>query len=226
MFGKNKHVDEPPVPVVPWTDAWEFALTDEERPAGAQRKHAVLGLRAFRVPHGGGAQRVNAPCAFLPPQTAEQAAGLRLYEDAQGQRPLCSVDEPQDVDGERHHAVRDGHGQTIGTIRRIPPLKHALKPTWRIDQPGHTEIVSSAEWAAGGRKELVQRGAGKLLLGVVQAVADMGAEGGDQPGTSKPLEWKSGGELVLTSVGDRRFLVRAAWLDRRLVFAYALLRSG
>ncbi|MEV0981298.1 hypothetical protein [Streptomyces sp. NPDC049915] len=226
MFGRNKHVDEPPVPAVPWTDAWEFTISDEERPAGAQRKHPVLGPRAFRVPHGGGAQRVNAPCAFFPRQSPAQATDLRLYEDAEGHRLLCAVDEPQDVDGERRYAVRDGQGQVIGTIRRIPPLKHALKPTWRIDQPGHAEIVSSAEWAAGGRKEMVQRGAGKLLLGVVQAVADMGAEGGDQPGKSRPLEWKSDGELVLTSAGHHRFLVRAAWLDRRLVFAYALLRTG
>ncbi|MGA5893794.1 hypothetical protein [Streptomyces venetus] len=225
MFGKNRHVDEPPIPVVPWTDAWEFAITEEERPATGQRKRAALGVRAFRVPHGSGDQRVNAPCAFFPPQ-ASTANGRRLYEDAEGSRLLCSLDEPQDVEGRRHHEVRDAGGQVIGTIQRIAPLKHAVKPTWRIAQPGHPEIVSSAEWVKGGPKEMVQRGAGKLLLGVVQAVADMGAEGGDQPAKSRVLEWKAGDELVLTSEGDLRFLVRAAWLDRRLVFAYALLRTG
>ncbi|MFI6371575.1 hypothetical protein [Streptomyces sp. NPDC050546] len=225
MFGKNRHVDEPPIHVVPWTDAWEFAITDEERPAAGQRKRAALGVRAFRVPQGSGGQRVNAPCAFFPPQPSA-AGGQRLYEDAEGTRPLCSLDEPQDVEGRRHYAVRDARGEGIGTIQRIAPLKHALKPTWRILQPGHPEIVSSAEWAKGGPKEMVQRGAGKLLLGVAQAVADMGAEGGDQPGKSRVLEWKAGDELVLTSEGDRRFLVRAAWLDRRLAFAYALLRTG
>ncbi|GGL73492.1 hypothetical protein GCM10010129_16380 [Streptomyces fumigatiscleroticus] len=232
MFGKNRNVDEPPVQIVPWTDVWEFAITDEERPANAQRKRPVLGVRAFRVPQGARERRVNAPCAFFPPQfpasstSSAEATARRLYEDPEGRTLLCAVDEPQDASGERHYGVRDGQGNTIGTIRRIAPLKHALKPTWRIDQPGHPEIVSSAEWAKGGPKEMVQRGAGKLLLGVVQAVADMGAEGGDQPTKTRVLEWRADDELVLTSDGDRRFLVRAAWLDRRLLFAYALLRTG
>ena len=223
VFGKSKHVDEPPVPVVPWADAWEFAIGDEERPAGGQRKRPVLGVRAFRVPHLGGAQRVNAPCAFFPPQP--DATDPRLYEDAEGRTLLCSVDAPEDVDGARHYRVRDGQGQVVGTVRRIPPLKHALKPTWRIEQPGRSEIVSSAEWAKGGVTEMVQKGAGKLLLGAVQAVADMGAEGGDQPAKSRVLEWKAEGELVMTSDPSHRFLIRAAWLDRRLVFAYALRRA-
>ncbi|MEU0999289.1 hypothetical protein [Streptomyces tibetensis] len=224
MFGKSRHVDEPPIPLVPWEDAWEFAITEEERPAGGQRKRAALGVRAFRVPQGLAGQRVNAPCAFFPPHPSD-ADARRLYEDAEGTRLLCSLDEPQDIEGRRHYEVRDAQGGAIGTIQRIAPLKHALKPTWRIAQPGHPEIVSSAEWAKGGPRDMVQRGAGKLLLGVVQAVADMGAEGGDQPAKSRVLEWKADDELVLTSEGDLRFLVRAAWLDRRLVFAYALLRT-
>ncbi|MFJ7338779.1 hypothetical protein ACIQU3_00490 [Streptomyces sp. NPDC101110] len=44
-MGKNRHVDEPSVTLVPWTNAWEFAVTEEERPAGAQRKRAALGVR-------------------------------------------------------------------------------------------------------------------------------------------------------------------------------------
>ncbi|MFJ3778444.1 hypothetical protein ACIPX0_42870 [Streptomyces sp. NPDC090075] len=223
VFGRSKNVDEPPVPVVPWADAWEFALTDEERPVTLQRKRAVLGVRAVRVPHGGGERKVNAPCAFLPPQGT--ADDLRLYEDAEGCRPLCSVGAPEEADGARRYPVLDGQGQVVGAVRRIPPLKHALKPTWRIEQPGRPEIVSSAEWAKGGVTEMVQKGAGKFLLGAVQAVADLGAEGGDQPAKSRALEWKADGELVLTSDADRRFLVRAGWLDRRLVFAYALLRA-
>jgi hypothetical protein len=222
VFGRSKNVDEPPVPVVPWADAWEFSITDEERPVTLQRKRPVLGIRAVRVPHGGGAQRVNAPCAFFPPEPTD---GLRLYEDGEGRALLCSVDDPEEADGVRHYRVRDGQGQIVGTVRRIPPLKHAVKGTWRIEQPGHPEIVSSAEWAKGGVTEMVQKGAGKFLLGAVQAVADMGAEGGDQPARSRTLEWKADGELVLTSDADRRFLVRADWLDRRLVFAYALLRA-
>ncbi len=231
MFGKNRHVDEPPVPPVPWADAWEFAIGNEERPAAGQRKHPVLGVRAFRVPSGGGEQRVHAPCAFFPPGSppgspSSSPTGLRLYEDAEGQQLLCSVDDPQEAKGERQYHVRDGQGQAIGTIRRLAPLKHALKPTWRIDQPDHPEIVSSAEWAKNGTKEIVQRGAGKFLLGAIQAVADMGADGGDQASKSRVLEWKADGELVMTSDGHSRFLIRAAWLDRRLVFAFALLRTS
>ncbi|MFG2964537.1 hypothetical protein ACGFZS_14780 [Streptomyces sp. NPDC048288] len=184
----------------------------------------MLGVRAVRVPHGGGAQKVNAPCAFLPPQGS--ADDLRLYQDVEGRNLLCSVGDPEEADGVRHYRVRDGQGQLVGTVRRLPPLKHALKATWRIEQPGHPEIVSSAEWAKNGVTEMVQKGAGKLLLGAVQAVTDMEAEGGDRAATSRMLEWRARGELVLTSDADRRFLVRAAWLDRRLVFSYGLLRAG
>lgn len=225
MFGKNRQADEAPVPVTPWADAWEFSITDEERPAAGHRKRPVLGARAFRVPQRGGGQQVNAPCAFFPPEPSPEA-GLRLYEDAQGNRLLCSVDRSKDSEGRRCYEVLDAEHRPIGTIVRIAPLKHALKPTYRLIQPGRPEIVSSAEWAKGGPREMVERGAGKLLLGALQAVADMGADGGDQPARSRVLEWKADGELVLTSDGDRRFLVRAAWLDRRLVFAYGLLRTG
>ncbi|WJV48393.1 hypothetical protein [Streptomyces flavofungini] len=229
VFGKNRQVSDPPVPSVPWADVWEFAIGNEERPAGGQRKSPVLGLRAIRVPHGSGAQRVLAPCAYVPPEAPSASApdaALRLYEDAEGRQLLCSLDSPEDVKGERRYPVRCGQGELIGTIRRISPLKHALKPTWRIEQPGHPEITNSAEWAKGGPKEIVQRGTGKLLLGALQAVADMGADGGDQPAKSRVLEWKADGELVMTSEGHHRFLIRAAWLDRRLAFAYALLRDS
>ncbi|MDT0613573.1 hypothetical protein [Streptomyces lancefieldiae] len=226
MFGRSRHEDEHPVPIVPWTDAWEFAVSDEERPATEHRKRAVPGLRAVRVPQGGGLQRVNAPCAFFPPEATSSDSPQRLYEDPAGQRLLCSVDAPRNGDGTRQYGVRDAEGELVGHIHRVAPLKHALRPTWRLDQPGHPEIVSSAEWAKNGPAEMVQRGAGKLLLGVVQAISDMGAEGGDQPGKTRVVEWKSGGELVMTSENNARFLIRAAWLDRRLAFAYALLRSN
>ncbi|MFE0672606.1 hypothetical protein [Streptomyces sp. NPDC058867] len=227
VFGKDKHIDEPPVPLFPWAEAWEFAISNEERPAADKRKRPVLGVRAFRVPHGSGAQRVNAPCAFFPRETGTEAQGSqqRLYADAEGRVPLCSIDAPEDIDGARRFVVRDDAGQPIGAVLRIPPLKHALKPTWRLAQPGRPEIVSSAEWAAGGVTEMVQQGAGKFLVGAIQAVADLGAEGGDQTNKARMLEWKAEGELVMTSNGRHGFLIRAAWLDRRLVFSYALLRA-
>ncbi|MGW2765208.1 hypothetical protein [Streptomyces sp. NPDC001275] len=227
VFGKNRDVDEPAAPVVPWADAWQFVVGDVERPAAGRRRRPVLGPRAFRVPQRRGEQCVNAPCAFFPPQSSSPASPeLCLYEDADGRTLLCSVDEPVKAGGERHFAVRDGQGQVIGTIRRIAPLKHALTPVWRIDQPGHVEIVSSGEWAKGGRKEMLQRGAGKLVQGIFQGAADLGADGGDQAGeASRVHQWTSDGEPVLASDGCDRFLVRASWLDRRLVFAYALVRD-
>ncbi|MFI9245017.1 hypothetical protein ACIGXF_21075 [Streptomyces sp. NPDC053086] len=225
MFDKKRHDDEPPVPSVPWHDAGEFVISNEERPATRHRKRPVLGIRAFRIPQGGTAQRVNAPCAFFPPPSQASAKSQRLFADAEGRTPLCSVDDPRVGDGVRRYDVRDGQGQHIGSIRRVAPLKHALKPTWRLHQPGHPQIISSAEWGEGGLKEVVQRGAGKLLLGVVQAVADMGAEGGDQTGKPRVLAWKADSEPVMTSEHDRRFLIRAGWLDRRLVLAYAMLRA-
>ncbi|WP_217140657.1 hypothetical protein [Streptomyces sp. AC627_RSS907] len=226
MFGRNKHEDELPVPIVPWVDAWEFSVSDEERPATEHRRRAVQGPRAIRVPQGGGLQRVNAPCAFFSPDATSEGSPQRLYKDPEGRRVLCSVGSPRNSDGTRQYGVRDAQGELVGHIRRVAPLKHALRPTWRIDQPGHPEMVSSAEWAKNGPSEMVQRGAGKLVLGVVQAISDLGAEGGDQPRKARVVEWRSGDELVMTSENDTRFLIRAAWLDRRLVFAYALLRSS
>ncbi|MFD9001856.1 hypothetical protein ACFV0T_12925 [Streptomyces sp. NPDC059582] len=215
--------DASPVPVVPWGDAWEFTIGDEERPAPGRWTRPVLGVRAVLVPHGGGTPPADAPCAFLPPQGTEN--GPRLYEDAGCRRLLCSVDDPEEEAGARGYRVRDGQGQVIGTVRRVPPLKHALKPTWRIDQPGRPEIVSDAEWSTGGVPELVRRGAGKLLLGAVQAVADLGADGGDQSARSRVVVWRADGEPVLAWDGRDRYLIRAAWFDRRLAFTYALLRA-
>ncbi|MFF9125773.1 hypothetical protein ACF09J_21120 [Streptomyces sp. NPDC014889] len=227
VFGKYKDIDEPAAPVVPWADAWEFVVGDVERPPAGRRRRPVLGPRAFRVPQRRGEQCVNAPCAFFPQQPpSSQSLEPCLYEDADGRTLLCSVDEPVKAGGERRFAVRDGRGQAIGTIRRIAPLKHALTPVWRIDQPGHAEIVSSGEWAKGGPKEMFQRGAGKLVQGIFQGVADLGADGGDQASdASRVLRWTADGEPVLASDGRGRFLVRASWLDRRLVFAYVLVRD-
>ncbi|MFG2949089.1 hypothetical protein [Streptomyces adustus] len=224
VFGRSRDVDEPPVPPVSWSDVWEFVIGDEERPAGGRRRHPVLGVRAFRVPSGSGAQRVDAPCAFFPPGAA--GTDPCLYEDAQGRSLLCRVDGPEKVAGVRDHRVRDAQGRVIGTVRRVPALRRALKPTWRIEQPGRPEIVSDGEWAAAdGVTESVRRGTGKLLLGAVQALADLGADGGDRAAGSRVLEWRADGEPVMSWDGRHRFLIRAAWLDRRLAFAFALLRA-
>ncbi|MFD4968847.1 hypothetical protein [Streptomyces sp. NPDC058424] len=73
---------------------------------------------------------------------------------------------------------------------------------------------------------MLQRGAGKLVQGIFKGAAGLGANGGDPAGeASRVLQWTADGEPVLASDGRSRFLVRAPWLDRRLVFAYALVRD-
>ncbi|WP_079177707.1 hypothetical protein [Streptomyces mangrovisoli] len=212
----------------------EFVVTDEERPRTLLRRQAVLGVRALRVPYGPEQQRVMAPCAFFAPSdpslsdpsssAAGSSDGPCLFEDPDGRIPLCSVDPARKADGERHHTVRDGAGTALGTLRRLPPGRHALRPTWRIEQPGRELVVSGAEWAKNGPKDMAAAGVAAVFKTAFQMIGDLGAEGGDQPGP-RPLDWRSGRELVLTSERDLRFLIRAPWLDRRLVFAYALLRG-
>ncbi|MGW6703698.1 hypothetical protein ACWGDE_02215 [Streptomyces sp. NPDC054956] len=141
MFGRNKPV-EPPMEAVGWEQAGTFVISDVERPLTRKRKRAVTGPRAVRVPVGTDEQRAFAPCAYVGPRPA-----LTLDEDPEAQRLLCSVDAPDEVSGERHHAVLDAQGQLIGTLRRIPP-KRPFKHTWR---PSSTSTPHWAATAAGRR---------------------------------------------------------------------------
>jgi hypothetical protein len=178
-----------------------------------------------RVPKGGKDSRVLAPCAFLG--TSDHAdlpslSELTLYEDVEARRLLCYVDPPQDLDGEQHHVVHDSQGQVIGKIRRVPP-KRPFKHTWRIDQPDHPQVVGRNEWASGDAKEVAGRAAGKFVLGVVGAIADLGAEGGDQRSKPRSLEWRADDKVVMVSEGSAKVTIRADWLDRRLAFAFGLV---
>jgi hypothetical protein len=241
-FGRNKMV-EPPVPAVGWVHVNQFTLGRVERPVTARRKRPVLGAPAVRVPTMTGGHRVHAPCAYFETaalfaheanlasaaQLADMArSGLsmappQLYEDAEHQRPLCSLDsaeaEPDEV---RLYRVRDGQGTVIGAIRRIPP-KRPFRHTWRIDQPGHPEIVGRTEWASGAPAEVALLGVVKLGVTALGALADLGAEGGDQPTKPRTLDWRVDGESVMTSRGRESVTIRAGWLDRRIAFAFALL---
>jgi hypothetical protein len=225
VFGKRKNTDEPAVPVVDWTDVREFTVSNVVKPVGPGRKRPVFGPRAVRVPTGA----VQAPCAFCVPglpasrSPEPSVTGIRLYEDEAAQRLLCFLDPAEEVDGERHHRVRDGQGAVLGTIRRIPPSKRPFKHTWRIDQPGHPEIVGRNQWATDDPKEFLGRGAEKVVFGVLESVFSFGAEGGDQPLKPRTLEWKAEGEPVMTSQGNESVTIKANWLDRRIAFAYALL---
>ncbi|MFF1919055.1 hypothetical protein ACFVW8_00515 [Streptomyces sp. NPDC058221] len=221
-FGRGRKTEEPPVEPVAWADVRTFVVSSEEKPVTVKRKRGVRGPRAIRVPKGGKDFRVNAPCAYLAP-ASRPAPGLALYEDPEARHLLCYVGDPVDVDGERHHVVRDGQGGVLGTLRRIPP-RRPFRHTWRIDQPGRPEIVGRNEWAAGdSAKEAVGRVAVKAAIGLVGALADFGAEGGDQPSKPRTLEWTVDGEVVMVSEGSAEVTVKADWVDRRLAFAFALV---
>lgn len=220
MFGRKNRAEEPPVEPVDWKQVHTFVVGTVERPLTVKRKTAVSGPRAIRVPQGSQEQRVFAPCAFVGTGSA-----LLLYEDPEGQRLLCSVDAPQEIGGERHHTVRDTDGNTIGTIRRVPP-RRPFKHTWRIDQPGRPEIIGRNELVSGDSKaEFLGRTALKVAMVLADSAMSMGVEGGDTPTRPRTLEWRSGEETVMVSLGSTEMTLRASWLDRRLVFAFALVED-
>ena len=227
-FGKqsDKSNTDSPVEPVAWAAVREFVIGSVERPQTPKRKRSVWGPRAVRVPKGGKNDRVLAPCAFLGKSNQgtdlPSRPELTLYEDAEAKRLLCYVDPPRDIDGEQHHVVHSGDGQVIGTLRRVPP-KRPFKHTWRIDQSSRPEIVGRNEFASGDAREVAGRAAGKLVLGVVGAIADLGAEGGDQRSKSRSLEWRADDKVVMVSEGSEKVIIRADWLDRRLAFAFALV---
>lgn len=215
MFGRKKEV-EPPVEPVGWEQVGTFLVTDVERPWSRERKRAVTGRRAVRVPSGADEQSVLAPCAYVGPGPA-----LALYEDPDSNRLLCALDAPVEVDGDRHHVVRDAYGASIGTVLRIPP-KRPFKHTWRIDQPGHPTVVGRNEIVSGDSKaEFLVRGALKASLFYLDSA--LGGGDGARPRTPRTLEWKTGSETVMLSQGSAEVTVKADWLDRRLAFAFALV---
>ncbi|WP_405778152.1 hypothetical protein [Streptomyces sp. NBC_00859] len=226
-FGKGNKAREPAVEPVEWATVRKFVISTVERPYTHKRKKPVSGARAVRVPQGGLDFPVNAPCAYLA-RTAQfgtkTVAGAHvLYEDPESQRPLCSVDAPKEAGEERHHVVRDSQGRVIGTLRRVPP-KRPFRHTWRLDQPGHPEIIGRNELVAGDSKtEMVTRVAVKATLGLVMGLLDGGGEGGDQPTRPRTLEWRAGDEIVMVSEGSEMVTIEADWIDRRLAFAFALV---
>jgi hypothetical protein len=135
---------------------------------------------------------------------------------------LCALGARQEVDGGHRYQVRDGEGESIGTIHRVPASARPFRHTWRIDQPGRPGVVGRNQWTSVdlGR---AKRAAGKVLSGALDAVASVGEEGGDKPSRPRTLEWRADDELVMTSQGTRSVTIDVDWLDRRLAFAFALL---
>ncbi|MFF4837283.1 hypothetical protein [Streptomyces sp. NPDC001315] len=224
----RRQTAEPPVEQVGWASVQTFVVSAVERPATVKRKHAVRGKQAVRVARASKDLRVLAPCAFVGSATTlvpglPGHSRLALYEDPDERTLLCSVEAPVDVDGEQRFLVRDAQGHLVGTLTRVPPRRRPFKHTWRIEQPGHPEIVGRSEWASGDAKEIASRMAGKLLGGVLDAVGDLGAEGSDQPSKPRTLEWRAENKVVMISEGSAKVTVRAGWVDRRLAFAFALV---
>ncbi|MVO84809.1 hypothetical protein GPA10_08515 [Streptomyces sp. p1417] len=221
------------MPPVEWARVREFTVGTVERPVTKKRARPVRGPRAIRVPSGAGQSKVFAPCAYtgrVAPPAPPSATEPCLYEDSASQRLLCYLIAEESGSGERCYHVHDTSGTEIGTVRRIPPAGRIFKHTWRIDQPGHPEIVGRNEWASGGVKRIADRAAGKALteaLSSLQHIIPVGEDathgGGRSQRQSRKLEWWSGGELVMVSQSIQALVVEADWLDRRLAFAFAVL---
>lgn len=223
-FRKRKE-PEAPVAQVDWRDVNEFLIGTMERPQTAARKQAVRGLSAIRVPQGDGEERVFAPCAYRAPASAPLPPGLtgqRLFEDEEGHRLLCHVDDGTEDGQIRRHEVRDGHGTVIGTIVRHPPKRRRAKHSWHIEQPGRPEIFGGRS-GLGSSVNPFELGLDMLVSGAVEMLTPGGFEddGNNRP-SSRRLQWKADGEVVMSSQGTE-CTIRADWLDRRLAFAFILL---
>ncbi|WP_190111080.1 hypothetical protein [Streptomyces cinnamoneus] len=217
-FGRDRN-SEPPVAVVDWRGVHTFSIDIVERETGPQRKRPVLGPNAVRVPRREGQDRVKAPCAFFRSGVVGvRDVGRVLYEDREARQVLCAIEECDAEGDERRYSVRDGRGQEVGVIRRVPPARKLLRHTWRIQQAGHAEIVGRNKWAAIAPKEVAARAAGKFLGGLVESAMSLGHDDGQVK--ERTLLWLAGEEQVMQSVGQE-FQIKARWLDRRLAFAVA-----
>lgn len=220
VLGRNRN-SEPPLPVVDWRNVHKFTMDIVEREKSPHRKRAVLGPNAVRVPRREGQDRIKAPCAFFGSGVVGvRSAGRVLFEDREAQQVLCVIEENGAEGEERRYGVRDGRGQDIGVIRRIPPSRRLLRHTWRIQQPDQPEIVGRNKWAAIPPKEAAARAAGKFLGGLVESALFGGHDDGQV--RDRTLLWMAGEEQVMQSVGQD-FQIKAGWLDRRLAFAVAAL---
>ncbi|MBZ4323701.1 hypothetical protein [Streptomyces huiliensis] len=231
-FGRNRST-EPPLPVIDWRDVEHFVISDVERGPGPGAKRPVLGGNAVRVPRLDGQRLVKPPCAFLATPSGPSRVGT-LYEDRERQRLLCTVDRADGAgseggtggaghDGERRYVVRDERAREIGVIRRVPPSKQLLRCTWRIEQPGHPEIVGRNKWVAMPPQGVPLRVVGKFAEQVLNAVFSPGGEDGDGPVRDRTLLWVADGAEVMQSVGSEVSSIKAEWLDRRLAFAMAVV---
>ena len=195
-----------------WRNVREFTLGNVERPATRTRNRIEWGPNAIRTPDGSKDDPVLKACAYVGPDRS-------LYLDADLTQLLCVVDRT----GDDIWVVRDEGAVEIGSITRIPSNRPLLRPNWRIEQPGHPELLGRTEWLSGKPGRLAAKAASRLIVGVLDGLTGVGDEGGDQPTRDRTLEWRAGTEVAMYSEGTAAISIRAEWLDRRLPFAYALV---
>ncbi len=241
VFGRKR--DDPVVEPVPWEGTGGvggFVVGDVLRPAAFRRK-ALTGERAVREPTMRDGVRYFAPAAVVTRlgEADDRSPSYELHAAVEpGGAPLCVL---TPVSRGTAYRVTGADGTELGHVHRTSAAKRAVQHGWWLRQPGHPEIVARYHWARGSAKDIAARGrekavrgAGALVSGVVDSVAGLGAEGGDQRSTHvwKPVTWRTGDEeedLVLTSDhldGVRVHHPHAPWLDRRLAFALAVLREA
>ncbi|AZS85888.1 hypothetical protein AB0465_29960 [Streptomyces griseoviridis] len=228
VFGKRKSQEQaPPVEAIRWEDVRRITIGRTERSV-VHAKKPQLGRLAVRVPRQVKDVRTYAPCAYFRTDLATSAVVEPvLYEDEAAQQVLCAVDEPVEVGKEVHRIVRDGEGQAVGTLRRIPPANKLVHHTWRVDQPGRPEISGRSPWSLAHNtpKGLAMRGVETTL----NLLLEMAAAGDPPANQGRVLEWHCGDELVMTSKGLPQhdssvdISIKVGWLDRRLAFAVAMV---
>ncbi|MFG2722960.1 hypothetical protein ACGFW5_32365 [Streptomyces sp. NPDC048416] len=231
VFGRKAEAEPPSFEPVHWDSVSKFTIGTASR--STTRRGTVQGPLAVRVEkHAGGVVHL-VPSAYVALPASEKPsaeAGFRLCEDETGSRLLCSVtlDAGTEEDGSRRYRLHDGQGQEVGSVFRGSASRRLVQHGWWLEQPGHPEVVARYHWAKGSAGQILGRTAGKALGSVVGSVMGLGAEGGDTSGAPKPVTWKSGEQVAMTSALSghlKWYLARASWLDRRLAFALAVLRE-
>ncbi|MEU3501378.1 hypothetical protein ABZ726_11575 [Streptomyces hundungensis] len=232
VFGRKAEAEPPSFDPVHWDSVSKFTIGTASRPTAP--RGAGPGPLAVRVEKRAAGAAHLVPSVFVAlPAPGEPAAtsGFRLYEDEAGRRLLCSVtpDAEADKDGSRRHRVQDDQGRTIGSVVRGPAAKRAVQHPWWLEQPDHPEVVARYHWAKGSAGQVLGRTVGKALGSVVGSVVGLGGDDSNTTrGTAKPVTWKSGEQVAMTSAfteGRTWYLAQASWLDRRLAFALAVLRE-
>ncbi|MEK8171355.1 hypothetical protein NKH77_23530 [Streptomyces sp. M19] len=194
-------------------------------PVTPKRKRAVRGRGRSGAQGRDGVPGVG-PVRVLRSAIRARAArrrGAAAVRGRGGRRLLCFLDTSEETGTGACGAT--GCGTATGGHRDDPasaPARRPFKHTWRVEQPGHPEIVGRNQWATGDMKEIAGRGTGRFVMELVDSVASLGVERDATAKKARTLEWRAGEQVVMVSQGNT-CTVRADWFDRRLAFAFALL---